>query len=315
MIPLWLRKGAGRVAVDLVKRLLDLNYVITKPYTPARFEQEMQGIGKGSGVPAKTWRRINLIPELLKASCSIGGWWDEATENGKLLTLRALDWEEHAPISKFPLITVYHSTEEGSVPFANVGWVGLIGSLTGYSSAKVSVSERLRGGPPGSMTRFGKPWTYALRDVLQFSHTLDDALTNLNNTNRTCSVYLGIGSGSDNSYRLIQYSEVEFSVFDDENWKNDAAHPRMEGMIWKAYYDDKTCFKNHFVPHYNKIGAELIYKYVAPRSETGDSQIVVTDFENNVLYAMYPNPVSKAPGFQRPTIKVDLNPRFNEWNN
>jgi len=120
--------------------------------------------------------------------------------------LRALDWEEHAPISKFPLITVYHPTEKGSIPFANIAWVGFLGSLTGYSSGKIGISERLRGGPSDSMTRFGKPWTYALRDVLQFSRTLDDALNNLRETNRTCSVYLGIGSSVNNTYRIIEYS-------------------------------------------------------------------------------------------------------------
>jgi len=51
-----------------------------------------------------------------------------------------LDWEEHAPISKFPMITVYHPTEAGSVPFANIAWAGFFGSLTGYSSAKIGVS-------------------------------------------------------------------------------------------------------------------------------------------------------------------------------
>lgn len=42
----------------------------------------MQGIAKGSGIGVKTWRRLNLIGELLKASCSIGGWWGKATETG-----------------------------------------------------------------------------------------------------------------------------------------------------------------------------------------------------------------------------------------
>lgn len=186
----------------------------------------MKGIAKGSGIPVKDWRRINLIPELLKASCSIGGWWGPATATGSLIQLRALDWEEHAPISKFPLITVYHPTEEGSVPFANIAWVGFLGSLTGYSSARIGVSERLRGGPPDTMTRFGKPWTYALRDVLQFSKTLDDALDNLNQTARTCSVYLGIGSSVNNTYRLIEYAETQFDVYNEYNWRNDANHPR-----------------------------------------------------------------------------------------
>ncbi len=70
----------------------------------------MRGVAEGSEIPVKTWRRINLIPELLKASCSVGGWWNKATPSGHLLQLRSLDWEEHAPISKFPLITVYHPT-------------------------------------------------------------------------------------------------------------------------------------------------------------------------------------------------------------
>lgn len=85
-------------------------------------------------------------------------------------------------------------------------------------------------------------------------------------------------------------------------------------MIWKAYVDEKPCFKNHFLPNYGKITPELIYKYVAPRSETGDSQIIVMDFSNDIIYANYPNPVTCQPGFQRPTIKIDLAPRFKEWN-
>ena len=314
MLPKWMRHEVGETAVSLIKRLLDLNYVITKKYIPQRWEDEMKGMGKGSGIPAKTWRRINLIPELLKASCSIGGWWGPATESGQLIQLRALDWEEHSPISKFPLIAVYHPTEVGSVPFSNIAWVGMIGSLTGYSSARIGVSERLRGGPADSMTRFGKPWTFALRDVLQFSKTIDDALDNLNQTDRTCGIYLGIGSSVNNTYRLLEYSETIFNVYDDNNWKNDKNHPRMEGMIWKAYIDDKPCFRNHFEPNYGKVTPEMIYRYVAPRAETGDSQVIVMDFSNDVIYANYPNPVTCQPGFQRPTIKIDLAPRFKEWN-
>lgn len=132
------------------------------------------------------------------------------------------------------MVAVYHSTEKGSVPFANIAWVGFVGSLTGYSSAGIGVSERLRGGAADTMTRFGKPWTYALRDVLQFSKTIDDALNNLNQTDRTCSVYLGIGSSVNNTYRIIEYAETEFRVYNDGNWKNDAAHPRKPGMIWKV---------------------------------------------------------------------------------
>ena len=86
-------------------------------------------------------------------------------------------------------------------------------------------------------------------------------------------------------------------------------------MIWKAYKDDRMCFANHFAPNYGKITPEMIWKYVAPRSETGDSQVVVMDFSNNHIYAMYPNLVSNTPGWSRPAVRIDLTPRFEEkWN-
>jgi hypothetical protein len=37
-------------------------------------------------------------------------------------------------MSRYPTIVVYHPTEEGSSTFANIGYAGLIGVLTGYSN-------------------------------------------------------------------------------------------------------------------------------------------------------------------------------------
>ena len=52
---------------------------------------------------------------------------------------------------------------------------------------------------------------------------------------------------------------------------------------------------------------------VAPRAQTGDSQVIVMDHESDTIYAMYPNPVTKAPGFQRPTIKIELSQYFKQY--
>lgn len=38
MLPKWMRQDIGHTGVGLAKRLLDLNYVITKKYTPRRWE-------------------------------------------------------------------------------------------------------------------------------------------------------------------------------------------------------------------------------------------------------------------------------------
>lgn len=189
-----MKKYIGEIALDGVKELLKLNYFICAPYIERHWNDELSGLADGSGVDIWTLRQLNLVPELLKASCSILGAWGKATTTGNVLHLRALDWEEHAPISKWPTISVYHSVEAGSVPFANIAWTGFLGSLTGHSSAQISVGERLGDAPNYDDSRFGKPWTFVLRDVLQYTTNINDALKYMNESHRTCSIYVGLGS-------------------------------------------------------------------------------------------------------------------------
>lgn len=39
MLPKWLRHDIGLTGISLAKRMLDLNYIITKKYTPERWDQ------------------------------------------------------------------------------------------------------------------------------------------------------------------------------------------------------------------------------------------------------------------------------------
>ncbi len=65
-----------------------------------------------------------------------------------------------APVNKYPAIVIYNSIESNSFPFANIGFAGLIGSLTAFSSNGVAVGEKVWY-PQKSMnskkTYFGKP--------------------------------------------------------------------------------------------------------------------------------------------------------------
>ncbi|CAF3968759.1 unnamed protein product, partial [Rotaria sp. Silwood1] len=51
----------------------------------------LQGLAAGSGVLYKDSRRLNLLPELINAACSILGTWSESTISSTLLHLRSLD--------------------------------------------------------------------------------------------------------------------------------------------------------------------------------------------------------------------------------
>jgi len=43
-------------------------------------------------------------------------------------------------INKNPAIIIYHSTEDNSVAFANIGYAGLIGTITAFSEIGLALS-------------------------------------------------------------------------------------------------------------------------------------------------------------------------------
>lgn len=96
-----------------------------------------------SGIEAARIRRANMVPELSQAHCTVVGAWGPSTEGGRLLHLRGLDWNAFAPINQYPAVILYEPTEEGSHPFANIGYMGLIGSLTAMSQHGITTGEKV----------------------------------------------------------------------------------------------------------------------------------------------------------------------------
>lgn len=155
-------------------QLTDMNWQMAEPFTPKRFKDELQGIADGSNglVSLQTIIRVNLLGEITQAACTVLGSYGSATADGKLYHLRALDWEPTAPVNQYPSVVIYEPTEEGSNTFANIGYIGLIGTLTAVSKNGISIGEKvfyaLSGdyNPMPHITYYGKPWMYVLRDVV-----------------------------------------------------------------------------------------------------------------------------------------------------
>lgn len=59
--------------------LLQLNWLVAKPYTPERYIDEMYGISTAAGVPFEFVVQANMLPELTRASCTIVGAWANST--------------------------------------------------------------------------------------------------------------------------------------------------------------------------------------------------------------------------------------------
>ena len=148
------------------------------------------------------------------------------------------------PFKDFPQITVYHaSPDSGENTFLNFGWTGWIGSISGVNAEKMSIHEIGASYPDstfGKMSVHGVPFTYVLRDILQFDRTILDGNSRLASADRTCDLILGIGDGKSRKFNSVEYSADTCAFMDDTNMRPVGDwHPVVEntvyyGMDWYA---------------------------------------------------------------------------------
>lgn len=106
--------------------------------------QQIRGMADGAGLDAVEIERIHMIGELTRGDCSLVGAWGPATANSHVLSVRALDWDTDGPMKDYPAVMVYHPPADNAsygVPWANVGFIGWVGSLTGVNAERVTIHE------------------------------------------------------------------------------------------------------------------------------------------------------------------------------
>lgn len=324
---------------------MDLNYEITRHYTPPWFEEELRGMADGSGVSYDAIRRLNLLPELIKAACTVLGAWGGSTVSSALVHLRSLDWDEKAPIAKYATVTIYHpnASYEGyakhfhdyykqpyktSHTFANFGYAGLIGSLNAYNDVSVGLGQKVWITTEQDITsRLGNPWTYVLRDVVQFSDSIDTALTMMENTKRTCSIHLGLGQydrsrANGNSsladFVAIEYSAKEMNIFHWEDMYNTKNHPLLKDVVyWDPYIQPSNdpCLGSLLVEHYGRLDAPTIIRNITSTLQTGNTLNLIMDYEENAAYLAYSapqDPEGPLEAFNRAHTRLDMAKLFAE---
>ncbi len=57
----------------------------------------------------------------------------------------------------------------------------------------------------GSESRIGIPFTFLMRDIIQFDQTVDDSISRIANAKRTCDLILGVGDGKLGYFRGFEY--------------------------------------------------------------------------------------------------------------
>lgn len=321
-IPDYINTVIGAMAREMKSdvSLLDRIWESVKPHVSDYFLEELRGISEGSGVELQTLIRSNMVGEASEWHCSLFGAWGKATAGpGNLLQLRALDYEINAGIQNHPVITVYHPGAGQGHAFANIGWAGVIGAVTGISSERLAISEIGDDYDKANDSFDGIPFMFLLRDILQFDKSLDEATTRLKSAKRTTSLMYAVGDGEMGQARSFQTSRTLCNVFDPNNLEPlTDTHPRIEdivywGMSWNVPSYDKP-LHDMLEKNYGKLTGEVTIREILPTVHTGSLQVAVYDLTNMIVWtanARGDKETGPMKAFERAYVKLDMNELFN----
>jgi len=299
-LPDWAKIMIINSGVDAA---LDWTRRVTEPFTPQDYFDEIKGIADASGVSYDLLYWLNMFPELTKAQCSFFGAWDTAVSKaGHAYQLRALDFDTDGPFKDFPQVTVYHPSTGNA--YAQVGWPGSIGVLTGFSSQQLAISEIGVSFPDDSFGQGtypntppekvkGEPWMFIMRDVLQFESSLDGAKSRISNANRTCNLIIGLGDGKAGKSNGCQFSGYVANFYDDTNLLpvNETWHVPVEDVVYNGM--DWLC------PGFNQVLGSQLQKYhgaidevvtiknILPTTQTGNLHIAVMDLTEQTMHVSF----------------------------
>lgn len=102
---------------------------------------------------------------------------------------------------------------------------------------------------------------------------------------------MGVSNTRNNTFRLINYSQKEFDVFDDKNFPFTATHEQMDGVVSMPIHDDKgdSCFNDLLKAKYGSIEEEWVTNYLAASHHTGDTQMATYNFNKQTLLLQVSN--------------------------
>lgn len=167
-------------------------YKRLSPHIPERHKVETRALAASLGQDPQLIETINVFPELFH--CSGFAIFGKATQDGTLYHGRVLDYM--TAIGLQDAATTFVVAIDGQIPFANVGYAGFIGSVSGMNAAKISLGEM---GGRGEGKWDGVPMATLMRRALEECDSLDEVIALWKDNPRTCEYYYVFADGNNRS--------------------------------------------------------------------------------------------------------------------
>lgn len=323
--------AAQKVAELGLAGALDLTARLTDSFVDPTYHAELDAMAAASGVDPKLVRRLHVLPELTKGSCSMLGAWDSAVADpdGLPLQVRALDWDVDGPFKDYPLVSIFEPTDGGHA-FANIGIAGLMLAITGYSEKQIAISEIGVGFPDDSFGQGtpdtppeivqGEPFGWVLRDVLQKATSKENALdTVCNHTNRTCNLIVAIGDGAMTTDAVsgLEYGGRVCTPYGDQDLLpvNATWHPVIDDVVYNGMdwlcpnYTEKLA--EAIQEFHGKLTVDVLTTNVMPTTGTGNLHVAVYDLSKSLVDVAFharsdEDPANPEMAYSSPYTRLDL---------
>ncbi len=171
---------------------LDAAYARLAAHIPERHKAETRAMAVGLGLEPDLVEALNVFPEMFHCSgFALSG---SATVDGKLYHGRVLDYM--TTIGLQDAATTFIVAPTGQIPFANVGYAGFIGSVSGMNAEQISLGEM---GGRGEGEWDGVPMATLMRRALEECSSLEQVKQLWRSSPRTCEYYYVFADGEDRS--------------------------------------------------------------------------------------------------------------------
>jgi hypothetical protein len=203
-----------------------------------RYKAELRGMADASGVSLRDFKRHLAVSELFAASCSSFAAMNTATEDGRLIQTRNLDWAIESNAQDYAVIEAVKPS--GRNAYISVTFAGFPGVLSGINEHGICVSEI--GAGSAAKTLDGTPMVFLLRKVLEEAQTLDQAVAIVRDAPRTGGFNYIIGSAKERTAVALETNAEHCAVFtlnDSSEVRNQYARPLKDILVRGAWAVDE----------------------------------------------------------------------------
>jgi len=276
---------------------LDDAYGRLAPHIPEDHKRETRALAAALGQDQRLMETLNVFPELFH--CSGFAAFGKATADGKLYHGRVLDYM--TAIGLQDAATTFVVAVDGKIPFANVGYAGFVGSVSGMNAEAVSLGEM---GGRGEGKWDGVPMATLMRRALEECSTLDEVMALWRSSPRTCEYYYVFADGK--TRRAVGVAATPDSIeFVFPGQSHELLGPGIEDAVVLSAGDRLQCLRGRVAETHGRIDAEL-GQWLMSRPVAMESNLHNVLFvpEDGVFYVA--NADHQRPAAERPYVRLNL---------